>query len=832
MKEKRRLCAIMFIDIVGYTRLMGEDQDLAMRAVRTLRKALTQAASVYEGELVKELGDGALVVFQTSADAASCALTLQNALQDEPFKVRIGLHLGDVVMSHKDVHGDGVNIASRIESLASPGSIFVSEAIKSAVSGQTNFTLTDKGAQSLKNVTHPVQVYELSGEPHSAEVRPRNNRRWLVGAGALLVTASLIWFVAFIFWVQPETFQSGTESSTPAEAQAQEGALPDSLKEQDYQTIAVLPFQNQGETDDGNYFSDGISEEIIFILSRLSGLRVSARSSSFHFRDSDISPSSIAEQLGVRYLLSGTVRRAGDRLRIGTELLDTTTGELVWTERFDRSLSADAIFDIQEGIAEAVSEQLPEIIGLPTYTAEQERGTESIAAYEAYLRARETSIATLDGYEERLRWLNIALDLDPTFIDAEVTKLNLRSLGVGRGFEPFDEQLPLLTEAVEDLFNRGLGERVDVLRTAGYVAYLNGEIEAAEQFYLKGMEIDPSNVNIMHSLLILTDLTGRNDESHALAEQILERDPIQGLSNFNLSFKASYAGEFEAAYIHCEDEKSENLIAYGVCKVNYYAFIAYQFGEAMGSLSEIVNDSPHTHNYFNLATLLNYLHETEHAEQWWALIEEPYYRLAMAGTSQWIDGDVEQALMSFDEAWETGRQQTALTPYAQVLLASGQYEEVLELVSHLSSLSAPDAHIDRTQMQAVLAKAYSLQQLGRNEEANALLERLLERSERDDIVHRGIYGVMYTRAEILAVMGRHEEAIEEVLALQDELPITMQHSTVFSYTPRRNPYFKALYGDPRFERWLDYIDAERSARAELSAEYFAVPEGVGIRAVQ
>jgi TolB-like protein len=316
MVEQRKLAAILAADVVGYSRLARADEDRTLARLRALRSDLIDPTiAVHRGRVVKRTGDGALVEFRSVVDAVRCAIEVQSAMiernaglpAERRIDLRIGIHLGDVVEeSDGDLMGDGVNIAARLEGIATPGAICLSEDAYRQVRARLDLEVHDLGEAKLKNISEPVRVYSLQ-----------------VGASFQSKPA-----------VPGETTAAGKPSAKPV--------VPDKP------SIAVLPFTNMSGDAEQEFFADGLSEDIITTLSKLAGLRVTARNSSFVYKGRAVDIREAAEQLGVRYVLEGSVRKSGARLRVTAQLIDADNGSHVWAERYDRSI--DDIFAIQDEI--------------------------------------------------------------------------------------------------------------------------------------------------------------------------------------------------------------------------------------------------------------------------------------------------------------------------------------------------------------------------------------------------------------------------------------------------------------------------------------------------
>ena len=301
---QRRLAAILSTDVVGYSRLMGSDEAGTLARLKALRRDLIDPTiAAHSGRIVKLIGDGALVEFGSAVDAVACAVEIQRQVREHdaggseanPIRFRIGINVGDIIIEGDDIYGDGVNIAARLEGVAAPGGISLSEDAWRQVHGKVAANFVDSGEHSLKNIARPVRVYriELGGE-------------------------------------------SATQPATPA------SVLPD------MPSIAVLPFQNMSGDAEQDYFCDGLVEDIITTLSKLAGLRVIARNSTFVYKRRSVDVREAAKQLGVRYVLEGSVRKSGNRIRITAQLIDAKDGAHLWAERYDRTV--DDIFAIQDEI--------------------------------------------------------------------------------------------------------------------------------------------------------------------------------------------------------------------------------------------------------------------------------------------------------------------------------------------------------------------------------------------------------------------------------------------------------------------------------------------------
>ena len=361
---EHKLAAIMFTDIVGYTVLMGADEEKALELLRKSRAIQQSLIANYNGKWLKEMGDGVLAQFNSAFDSVCCAIEIQNRANRElECKIRIGIHLGDVTVENDDIFGDGVNIASRIQSIAAPGGIYVSESIQNAVRSKADINLEYLGEVHLKNVSDPIKTYYVKKQflPIPSDNRIRKltggDRKRIRLIAMIVVTLSV--FVAIYWFEIRESF-----------------AISDEIK-----SIAVLAFTDLSPNQDQEYFSDGISEELLNLLAKIPELRVISKTSSFSYKGQNVTLEKIGKELGVTHILEGSVRKSGNTFRITTQLIKVADGYHLWSETYDRDM--DDIFKIQDEIAGMVTKQLKiTLLGDITKTAEV-----NTDAYTLYLQA-------------------------------------------------------------------------------------------------------------------------------------------------------------------------------------------------------------------------------------------------------------------------------------------------------------------------------------------------------------------------------------------------------------------------------------------------------------
>jgi TolB-like protein/class 3 adenylate cyclase len=386
MSQTRRLAAILAVDVAGYSRLMGADEEGTLERLKALRRELLDPQiAARHGRIVKTTGDGLLVEFASVVDAVRCAVAVQQAMPerntrvepDNRIELRIGINLGDVIVEGDDLYGDGVNIAARIEALADAGGVFVSNTVHDQVRDRLPFLFEDLGEQQVKNIARPVRIYRVRD------------------AAAKRLSAPVL-------------------------------PLPDKP------SIAVLPFANMSGDPEQEYFADGMVEEIITALSRIRWLFVIARNSSFTYKGQAVDVKQVGRELGVRYVLEGSVRKAGGRVRITGQLIDTSTGAHLWADRFHGAL--DDIFELQDQVASGVVGAIEPRLRQSEIERVSRKPTESLDAYDLYLRAlalRDTH--TDESMRDAIALLKRALAIDPNYVPAKAaigwSRLHQRSHG-------------------------------------------------------------------------------------------------------------------------------------------------------------------------------------------------------------------------------------------------------------------------------------------------------------------------------------------------------------------------------------------------------------------
>jgi len=536
---QRKLAAILSADVVGYSRLMGIDEAATLSRLNALRRELKDPTIArHSGRIVKLMGDGALVEFASAVNAVDCAVEIQRRLQEgpaqsaaaEPIRLRIGIHIGDVIIEGEDIFGDGVNIAARLEGVAEPGGIAISDDAWRQVQGKVAASFADDGEHSLKNISRPVRVYRLDLGAKSAAA--------------------------------PQPPRSAAQADTPS--------------------IAVLAFNNMSGDPEQEYFSDGISEDIITDLSKLSELHVIARNSSFTYKGKPVDVKRVGRELGVRYVLEGSVRKAGNRVRVSGQLIDAASGVHIWADRFDRDLTD--IFAAQDELTQEI------ISALKIKLTEGEKarlvtsGTKSADAHDLYLKGRELMFGNKrnrETFAQSVACFQRAIECDPSYAapyaglgmtcimdfnnrysDTPETSLDQAERFAAEAIarddkDPFARYVAAVTHMWKKDYGRWTDEAEKAvalnpnsgaaLQARGAVFIYTGEPLKAIPYFEKAIRLDPALAQHRHFLGTAYFVAGNYETAVAVFKERIAMTPNTDLSRAFLASALGHLGRNEEA---------------------------------------------------------------------------------------------------------------------------------------------------------------------------------------------------------------------------------------------------------------------------------------------
>lgn len=526
----RQLAAILFADMTGYTALMQENENLARQKRQRLKQVLEETVQQFNGRILQYYGDGSLTIFSSAVDSIGCSISIQRQLQEEPkVELRMGIHTGDVIIDDEAIYGDGVNLASRIESLAVPGGIFISEKVFDEIKNHGDFQTREMGYFELKNVREPVKVFAIANEgiavPSREEIKGKTK--------------------------QPKN------------------------------RLAILPFVNMSADPENEYFSDGITEELLNTLSKVDGLQVTSRTSAFSFKGKNEDIRSIALQLNVDKILEGSVRKAGNRVRITSQLISAADGYHIWSETYDRNLTD--IFEVQDEISGIIANKLRENL-LPSQQEETlvKKQVENMEAYTCFLKALHywNKLTPADG-RKCIECCEQAIALEPTYaqayamaasayaylgssgqmipdeafkivktfadkalaLDSSLAEVYIARANIALYYDwNYEEAYKNLQQALR--LNPGIADTYELLGTY-YV--MKGDKEKALQTLQEAERIDPLSPIILQSLASMYIFNERYEEAVTVADKILSLHPKMRVSIETKGWAIGMGGNWEKA---------------------------------------------------------------------------------------------------------------------------------------------------------------------------------------------------------------------------------------------------------------------------------------------
>ena len=550
MPQSRQLVAIMFTDIAGYTALMGNDEQKAFELLHTNRQLQQQLIKQFNGVWIKELGDGVLASFSTATDAVLCASKIQEASTDiADLKLHIGIHLGEVIFENNDVFGDGVNIASRLQTLAPGGSIWISASVYKNVSNKKDIKTKFVREEFLKNVKDPVEIYEV-----------------------ITNTAAI---------------------ENPVELKKEEKEIP-------RKSVAVLPFVNMSNDPEQEYFSDGVAEEILTSLSHLKDLKVAGRTSSFQFKGKNVDLREIGKKLGVSTVLEGSVRKYGNSLRVTAQLINVQDGFHLWSERYDKTM--DNIFAIQDEIAFAITEKLKVTLLENERTKISKSHTQNTEAYELYLKGRFYINRRGSFILKGLQSFQNAIKADPGFAPAFAGFAFANMLSAFYSFFPGREVMKEIKGAAEKAIKLDdlLGEAYVAL--GAYYVHLEWNWVEAKKNHKKAIELNPkfAQAYSLYGMQYLAWVEGKFEEAEEQGRTAVKLEPLSAIDHADLAWTLYTANRFDEA-LSCAktgiELDSNSFLSHRIAGLCYLALRRYDEAiDALEYLLKISNSNQHALN--------------------------------------------------------------------------------------------------------------------------------------------------------------------------------------------------------------------------------------------
>jgi TolB-like protein/class 3 adenylate cyclase/Tfp pilus assembly protein PilF len=654
--QSRKLAAIMFTDIVGYTAIMQKDEQIALNMIERHRQVLESAAQKFNGRILQYYGDGSLSIFSSAYDAVECAMQIQREFLENPrVPLRVGIHLGDILVRGDSVYGDGVNVASRIEALGMAGSILFSDTIYHLIRNQPDIRTKALGKFDLKNVDHPVPVYALSNEEFSvpradrlqgkATLLPRKARNLVLILLGILIVAS--GYLAY-------NYLGGNQAV-----------------ELEEKSIAVLPFANISNDPEQDYFSDGITEDILNHLSKVSDLKVKSRTSTQQYKNTDKSIPEIGREMEVATILEGSVRKADNKVRIVAQLIDVRNDVHIWTETYDREITE--IFSIQSEIAIEIANALKARLSQSERRHIRQKSSTDITAYDYALRARRIWRNWNDekDLENALQLVEQAIQLDPGFaaghvMIGEILYYGMRNYGIPTDIW-INQALSMAEWAIQ----------IDSVYAEAYLLRGNilndqlGRPEEAQRDFRKAYQVDPGNPEVLNSLGTNFIEQGDYKKGAELIIKALEvgfsrKDPEYFLNWGMLYRKIKEYNRAESLFLQSKNLAPDWINPYISLGRLYLEWEKYD--QAINYFDQALEIVPMDQDVIDALGWSHYLAgDLEESGNYWSMyqdLEEQFKDISQyvpyrhrLGYIYWLKGEEEQAMALFEEQMQLDLEQ-------------------------------------------------------------------------------------------------------------------------------------------------------------------------------
>ncbi len=497
---KRKLVAILAADVVGYSKMMGENEDRTLRNLKACRSLTDASIATYHGRIFGSAGDSVIAEFASPVDAVVAAVEFQRSLRDRNEEVnpedrmqfRVGLNLGDVIVEGDNLYGDGVNVAARIEASAVPGGISLSEKFHDEVCRKLDLSYVNMGVQEMKNISNPVNTFKVLLGHESEEEK-----------------------------------QAPPDSAKKSQQAPQTTVAADSKPR-----LIVLPFRNLNNVEDNDFLVDGIVEDIITEFSRINSIEIISRNTAFAFKGKEIDNSKIAAEFGIDFIATGSIRSSGSRIRISVELTDPATGSSIWSERYDRTM--DDVFEVQDEIVRKVMVALVGKLEMAGLERAKRKPTDNLNSYEYLLRGRDFHHKfSKEGVLSAIEMLDKSIEADPNNAQAYAWKACSIGQGIGGGYLEGDEEtnfqkLQTSIQKAQELDENDL----ECNRILCEINKFFEDFEQSEYYGRKAYDINPNDPRVVCAYGELQVLTGRAEEGTELLIKAYELDPVGlGASN-------------------------------------------------------------------------------------------------------------------------------------------------------------------------------------------------------------------------------------------------------------------------------------------------------------
>lgn len=593
MTQSRQLAAIMFTDIVGYTAMMQQNEEKTVAVIKHYNASLEKWVTHFNGQVLNYYGDGSLCIFSSATDAVNCSLEIQKDFKTEPVvPLRIGLHIGEVFFEDSKALGDGVNVASRVQSLGQENTILISGEIHDKIKNNASITTVSLGHFNFKNVDKPLEVFALTNEglfvPQRKKMQGKLKKKNVLKRN-LIAGICFILFIAVVFFIYKIFFVKNDSAAD--------------------QSIAVLPFVDMSAAKDQEYFSDGLSEELLNLLAKIPELKVIGRTSSFSFKGKNEDLRSIAQKLGVAHILEGSVRKDGNKIRVTAQLIRATDGSHLWSETYDRDL--EDLFKLQDEIAGAVVSEL-RLKLLTSPTGSNVSG--NLEVHNLLLKG--------NYFNDKLDKVNMDKALDLYFQALAIDSMDARvwvaiarnySRQVWQNYINQNEGSGKTQKAIEKAIALDDNSAPAYIALGGFKLYHSLDWQEAETAYQKALTLEPGNPEVYNGLGSVYHFTGNFKEAEKFYNKCILLNPLKPLYYMNLGNCQSYTGRFDDAI---KSFKKVLEIDPGFQRAHLYQGINYLLsGKSAMALTEMQKENMEIFKKFGLGLTYFALNRKKEADE-------------------------------------------------------------------------------------------------------------------------------------------------------------------------------------------------------------------------